>query len=334
MKDYKTKAGSDSKFYKKLLRLAFAFLLILAAFFLWSNKWEVHDRWVSRSYLATKDSEEVRENLSLTQKGDLVFRASLTEVDDKDKFRSRCPVERYEEANVLGCYSARKIYVLKVDEPKLKGVEEVTAAHELLHAKFERMSGDEKDEVKKLLTVVRSKITDTDITRLIESYSKELGEGEDLFNEMFAIYGTQVQDVGSELESIYSEYFEKREDIVASYSSYNSQFKEIEETVRSYDERLAKLKSEKESLERNLESQSNELTREKAELDQTQNSDSQEEYQRAVNQYNLKVEEYNSSVERIRLLVNEFNQLVETRNAEALSARDLADKLNANVEER
>jgi uncharacterized protein YukE len=324
----------NKSFYKKIVSFALLLAVILAGTWAWDNKWDLHDRWVSRSYVATVDSEKVRQNLDLTPKGDLVFRASLTEVDNKDKFRSRCPVERFEEANVLGCYSARRIYVLKVDEPRLNGIEEVTAAHELLHAKFERMSSSEKTRLKTYLAELEKRVTDEDIIKLIDSYRAQLGEGEELFNERFAVYGTQLEEVGKELEEIYSKYFRDRKNIVERYGAYSSEFRNIEKRIREYDERLAKLKSEKNSLESNLEIQSAQLTREKAELDQIQNSDSQEEYQRAVNRYNSKVEEYNAGVERIRKLVDEFNQLVETRNAEALAARDLADKLNANIEER
>lgn len=322
-----------SRFYKKIVSLALSILLIGFGIFAWNNKWEIHDRWTARSYIETADSAEVLANLDLTSKGTLVYRASNTEVDDKDNFRTRCPVEEYEQANVLGCYSNRRIYVLKVDEPRLKGVEEVTAAHELLHAKFERMGGHERAKLRGEIDKLRGLVTDEEVNKLVDSYKTALGEGEDLYNEIFAIYGTQLEDVGPELEEIYSEYFKNRKSIVERYKDYSSEFSSIQSRVEEYDRRLLELKNEKDTLEAEAGALSDELNREKVELDNLSSGDSIEQYQASAEEYNRKVEIYNSKVERIREIIAEYNELVEVRNAEALSAKSLTDKLNANVRE-
>lgn len=324
----------ESKFYKKLISVAILILVIGLGLFAWNNKWEIHDRWTSKAYVATRDSSEVLANLNLTSHGELVYKASRTEVDDKGNFRTRCPVDRYEEASVLGCYYAQRIYILKVDEPKLAGVEEVTAAHELLHAQFERMSLSKKVEVEDLLANWRRSVQDEDTNQLVEEYKKNLGESEDLNNEIFAIYGTQLEEVSPELEKIYQEYFKDRASIVARYKQYSSEFKELEDRVNTYDAKLAKLKSEKEDLEQEITKLGNELSAQKRELEVLNNSDSAEEYQRAAVAYNVQVGVYNKKVLRIRAVVDEYNNIVEQRNSEALYAKSLSDKLNANVEER
>lgn len=324
----------DGKFYKKLISLAILVAIVVAGLFAWQNKWAIHDRWVARSYVATADSTEVLNNLSLTDQGELVYRASLTEVDDKSKFRSRCPVEEYEEANVLGCYSARRIYVLKVDEPRLNGVEEVTAAHELLHAKFERMNEGQKDELTTLLTRLRPEVDDSETNNLIESYRSKLGDSEELYNEMFAVYGTQLEKVGKELEEIYAEYFRDRKSIVAKYKSYSSEFTKIQNKLNQYDSRLAELRGQKDDLEAEAQDLNDQLNQEKTELDNLSSGDSAEQYQVAAESYNNKVREYNSIVEQIRDIINEYNSIVDERNSLALSAKNLQDQLNANITER
>ncbi|HRV76219.1 MAG: hypothetical protein H6799_00505 [Candidatus Nomurabacteria bacterium] len=319
---------------KKLLGLILVTLLFILGIVAWNNKWEIHDRWVSQSYKSTQDSAEVLNNLQLTSKGDLVYRASLTEVDDKDNFREKCPVQAYEQASVLGCYGNRKIYVLKVDEPKLNGVEEVTAAHELLHAKFERMDPSEKLKVGRLVKSLRSRTEDKETRDLVRNYESKLGPGEELNNEMFAIFGTQLKDVGSELEDIYSEYFKDRSAIVDYYLAYSSEFKRINSVIKEYDKKLSDLRDQKNNLEVEINLLSLQLDREKDSIDYLQNSDSQEEYQSAVEEYNSKVKIFNSKVEEIKSIIGEYNSIVEKRNTEALAAKGLADKLNANVEER
>lgn len=324
----------EGKFYKKLIPAFILILVVGGGLFAWNNKWEIHDRWTSKSYHATEDSSEVLVNLNLTSHGELVYKASRTEVDDKTNFKTRCPVDRYEEASVLGCYSARRIYVLKVDEPKLTGVEEVTAAHELLHAQFERMSLSEKAKVESLLSSWRPSVQDEETNKLVEAYRKNLGEGEDLNNEIFAIYGTQLEVVSPELESIYEEYFKDRTSIVEKYKQYSSEFTELEDKVNSYDAQLAKLKSEKDDLEREITELGNELSLQKQDLENLKNGDSAEQYQTAAVSYNAQVGIYNKKVLRIRAVVDEYNSLVEQRNSQALAAKSLSDKLNANVEER
>lgn len=325
----------DSKrFSKKLLSLFSLLAILLTGLWAWGNKWEIHDRWVSRSYSATKDSTEVLNNLDLTSKGELVYKASLTEVDDKEKFRLRCPVQRFEQASVLGCYGNRRIYVLKVDEEKLNGIEEVTAAHELLHAMFERMDSSERDRVGVLVNELRGNTGDQQTEELINNYQKNLGLGEELNNEMFAIFGTQLKNVGPELEEIYKVYFKDRASIVDKYFDYNSEFQRLNNIISNYDQRLTELRENKESLESEITILDEELNREKNQIEFLQNSDSQEQYQSAVESYNQKVRLYNSKVEEIRSVIAEYNSIVEKRNKEALSAKSLADKLNANVEER
>lgn len=324
----------DGKFYKKLISLVILVALVAVGLFAWQNKWAIHDRWVSRSYVASVDSTEVLNNLSLTDQGELVYKASLTEVDDKSKFRSRCPVEEYEQASVLGCYSARRIYVLKVDEPRLNGVEEVTAAHELLHAKFERMSGSQKDELTTLLTKLKLEVEDSETNNLIESYKSKLGDSEELYNEMFAVYGTQLENVGKELEEIYAEYFRDRKAIVAKYKSYSSEFTIIQSKLNEYDSRLAELREQKDDLEAEAQDLNDQLNQEKTELDNLSSGDSAEQYQVAAESYNNKVREYNSIVEQIRDIIDEYNSIVDERNSLALSAKNLQDQLNANITER
>lgn len=323
-----------SRPYKKLVGLALSLLLLGAGFWALQNKWQIRDTIASRGYKATQDSEEVRANLKLTNRGDLVYRASLTEVDSKENFKLRCPVNKFESASVLGCYANQRIYVLKVDEPKLQGVEEVTATHELLHAQWERMSSSRKKEVEGLIEALRPNIKDAETLDLVKSYQANIGTGEELYNEMFAIFGTQLNEVGAELEEVYSEYLTNRGEITKLYKSYNAEFKRIEDQLAKYDSRLGRLKSEKEALEAELNSLSAVLEAEKSQLNSLENSGAFEEYTTMATTYNQKVQNYNNKVERIRAVIDEYNGLVEERNALAVSAKDLQDQLNANVSER
>ncbi len=319
---------------RKILGFGALLGLVLVVIFSYQNRWELRDKFVAKNYAAGASSERVRARLKLSGKGDLVYRASLTEVDSKSKFKEECPVKRFEEASVLGCYTRQKIYVLEVDEPKLNGVEEVTAAHELLHAQFERMSKNEKESLFKLLAKLNAELKDDDVKALVASYEKNLGSGEELYDEMFAIFGTQLEDVGAELESIYQNYFEDRAIIVKMYRDYSGEFKKLQTEIEGYDAKLKSLKKEKEDLEASAGDLSSGLDVKKAELDSLKNAGAFEEFRNAAIAYNNQVEAYNAQVEEIKAIVGEYNSIVEKRNSLAVSVQNLQDELNANVSEK
>jgi cell division protein FtsB len=320
--------------FRKILSLPLLSGLVLGGIIAYQNRWELRDQIVARRYLQAESSEDLRSELKLSKQGDLVFRASLTEVDGKDKFKQKCPVRRFEEASVLGCYAKQKIYVLEVNEPKLKGVEEVTAAHELLHAQFERMSKSEKEKLFPLLTKLNSGLKDEEVMALVKSYGDQLGEGEDLYNEMFAIFGTQVGDVGAELEEFYQKYFSDREAIVQMYKNYDGEFKNLQDEIEGYDAKLKVLKDQKDKLEKEVNELGSKMEAEKTELDVLKNSGAFEEYRNLALSYNGEVESYNAKVEQIKDLVGEYNEIVEVRNSLAVSVQNLQDELNANVSEK
>ena len=68
-------------------------------------------------------------------------------ISDVRAFRERCSFD--ERTIVLGCYrgGGRGIVIFGVTDPRLHGVEQVTAAHELLHAAYERLSAGDREAV-------------------------------------------------------------------------------------------------------------------------------------------------------------------------------------------
>src|SRR6185295_11567695 len=80
-------------------------------------------------------------------------------LEDKQAFNSHCTDS--EKTIVLGCYISRTgIYLYDVTDSRLNGVEQVTAAHETLHAAYERLSSSERKRVDGLTAQAFAQVTD------------------------------------------------------------------------------------------------------------------------------------------------------------------------------
>src|SRR5487761_1471364 len=82
-----------------------------------------------------------------------VFYVNHPAILDKASFNQQCPDNAGESSVVLGCYHSgqKGIFLLNVTDPRLNGVEQVTAAHEVLHAVYARLSSRERTYVDGLL---------------------------------------------------------------------------------------------------------------------------------------------------------------------------------------
>lgn len=175
-----------------------------------------------------KPSQEVSAiamRAELSDTGRFYFYASQPAVQERDAFNKSCTTMRGETIVVLGCYVMQRVYLFNVTDEKLDGIREVTAAHEMLHAAYERLSGSEKTPIDTLLQTESQKITDPEFVTLMQEYDKsEPGERN---NELHSIIGTQVGNLSPELESYYAQYFNNRTKLVELYAKYESVFSSV-----------------------------------------------------------------------------------------------------------
>jgi hypothetical protein len=322
------------KFKKIAKSLLLAGLIGLAIWWPIENKWLIRDWWVARSYEYSSETLKLKDQIELTGTGQRILKASKPVVAAKSNFKDLCPVNKFEYASVLGCYSKESIYLLEVDDARLDGVEEVTLAHELLHAVFERADSSEKDQIVAAVLKLNGQIEDPEIKETIASYQKTLTNQEELANEMFAIFGTEVKAVGAELDVIYAKYFKNRSKIVDYYSKYREVFKKIEAGIKDFDAQLAGLKAQKNDLEAQLAELDTKLNEQKAKLDQLKAEGNFAEFNVEVYSYNQMIDSYNQTVAEIKNLIAEYNRLVDSRNALASDSQSLQEKLDSRVENR
>ena len=227
---------SDKKhsFKKSIIGGGLSIIILAIAGFLLLNQQYVKDQVTVWSYQPSSQIESIEKRVSFTGKGQFYFYATQPEVDGSEKFNLDCP--RQEVGNpILGCYNAGRIYIYDVTNEQLDGIEEVTAAHEMLHSVWERHSTSEQARIGALLRVEFQKLTDDpEFSERMGYYQRtEPGEFE---NELHSFIGTEAATLSPELETYYAQYFKDRQKVVGLHAKYDTVFN----TLRTQSESLYK----------------------------------------------------------------------------------------------
>lgn len=198
--------------------------LALLSFAFW-QKQTIIDYVLASQFQASTDVATIRSDLKLTNRGLMLFNASQPRLQTADEFNSSCQQQKETNNPILGCYVGQRIYIYDIENKKLDGIEETTAAHELLHAAYERMEEHERMEVNAEIKKVLATIMTPDLQKRLEYYQKtEPGEEH---NELYAILGSEFPTLGDPLERHYGQYFTSRQTVVAYYKKYNGVFESV-----------------------------------------------------------------------------------------------------------
>jgi chromosome segregation ATPase len=209
-------------------------------------------------------------------------------------------------------------------------VVEVTSAHEMLHAAYDRLDSGEKSKINgQLSDYYTNKLKDERVLKVIEAYKKT--EPTELLNEMHSIFATELNNLTPDLESYYRRYFENRTAVVGFANKYGDEFTRRIAQIEDYQKRLAVLKEKITQQEDSLRAQAEEIEADRRRLNDLRASGQFEEYNAAVLSFNARVNEYNSGVARLRSDIAEYNQLVRLHNELAAELRSLYDSLDTSL---
>ncbi|MCA9346548.1 hypothetical protein KC960_03605 [Candidatus Saccharibacteria bacterium] len=316
---------------KKALKLTSIFVsigLLGLAFLAVLNIQNIADWFALKNYQPTSEIANLATESGMNDYGRRLFYVYKPALLDKAEFGKSCQVD--EITIVLGCYISRKnIYLFDVKEPKLNGVEQVTSAHEMLHAAYDRLSPKDKDYVDSLLQDAYSRVTDERIIKNVESYRSR--DPSVISNELHSILGTEVRTLPKELEEYYKRYFTNRQSVVSLAEAYASEFQTLIDKVSEYDDKLSQLNGQISRLEADLEIQSKYLESEKNRINNLQAEPSQ--YNSEVSAFNKKVNAYNSQIETVKNLINQYNTMVAERNAIAAQEVQLMQAIDTRITE-
>ncbi len=225
--------------------LIFTIFCIGTATFLLANKQYVVDQLNVWQYTPSNAVSALADRAGMGDTGKFYFYTSHPAVDNAQDFNKAC-VQKESTTAILGCYNGQNIYIYNVTDTRLDGIQEVTAAHEMLHAAYARMSDSEKQQVNALLETEYVKLKNNkDFADRMAFYDRtEPGERD---NELHSVIGTEVANISPELEAHYKKYFDDRSKVIALQVKYMSVFMSLEQQGQSLSDQLIQLGNKIES---------------------------------------------------------------------------------------
>ncbi len=214
-------------------------LLIGASLLVVSNRYTINDWFTMR--FSDSPSEQVvaiASRAGLNEYGKRIFFASKPLVSDANEFNTNCD-RREASSPILGCYREKHIYIYAIPNQELDGIEEVTAAHEMLHAAWARMSSREHDRVGALLENAYEQVKTPELEERMGYYERQ--QPGERTNELHSILGTEVATLSPELEQHYSRYFSDRGAVVVLYDAYSGVLKALEEKAKALNAEIEQL---------------------------------------------------------------------------------------------
>lgn len=282
-----------------------------------ANRTKITDWWRLRGYQAPTSISQLASQDTMTLYTQHLFYLNKPQLQSSvPAFRKDCPEN--ESTIVLGCYHPIEdgIYIYNVQDQDLQGVTQVTAAHEVLHAAYDRLSAKERARVDGMLEdYYKHHLPDGRVKDEIKLY--EQTEPKSVVNEMHSVFGTEVADLPPALEAYYKQYFHNRGQIVAYSEQYQKAFTDRQQTIAQDDQQLATMKQQISAQEAALQTQQAQVTAAHNQLNALLSSGQTAAYNAGVPAYNAQVNSYNTGVASLRAAIDQYNQLVAQRNAVA-----------------
>lgn len=318
------------KYFSSLRRWLPVFVVVLVVLALALNLQAISDYVRLYNYTAPTEIVRLADQTTMSDKARKLFYVNHPKIAGKDSFNGACS-NRGEKSIVLGCYHSadRGIYIFDVSDERLEGVEQVTAAHEMLHAAYDRLSSSEKERVDTMLKNYYAGVTDQRIRDTIAAY--EISEPHDVINEMHSIFATEMTDLTPEMDAYYAQYFKDRKAVTAFAANYQQEFSSRQEQIKAYDERLTSLKDTIDKNTETLARQEAETTSLQRQMERDRASGNIESYNARVPVYNARVDAYNALIRSTQNSIAEYNRLVAERNALAVEIRSLTESISSQL---
>ena len=262
----------------------------------------------------------------MTDYGRKLWYLSQPILDDKTKFVGDC--SSAEQSIVLGCYVSDKgIFVLRVTDNRLSGVQEVTSAHEMLHAAYERLSDNDKKDVDSMTNKAYQDLKDDRVIKNIEAYRSR--DSKVVPNELHSILATEVEKLPSDLEKYYQKYFNNRLRVIEYSKNYEKVFTGIKDNADTIESQIISQKRIIDEQESSIKNQANQLESDRRKLDQLLSANKRDEYNAQAKYYNQNVKGYNQLVAQYKQSISNYNDLVNKYNDLALIQKQLISAIDA-----
>ncbi|MBR1802223.1 hypothetical protein IJ768_03295 [Candidatus Saccharibacteria bacterium] len=281
-------------------------------------------------YQPSAEISSLMEKLKLTGRGNRIMRAVSPSLDSRETFNEKCESHN-SEVYVLGCYLTGEdtIHLYNIQDEELEGVVESTAAHELLHAVYNRLPFWEKSSLNAQMKSVYDTLdSESDIKTSMDLYSSD-----DFYDELHSRLGTEIKDLPTDLENHYAAIFEDQDEIVSFFEKYSGTFKKYENELKTLENKISTLQKEIDTEQEQLLKHSSELN---SKIEDYNNRVKNNNYTsintiRAEGQALQKEKDaldadYNALSQKI----NEYNALITEYNNNVVHSNQIFDAINSN----
>ncbi len=315
---------------KRIVSRTFGLIFVAAVGVAWLQHNAIYDWLRLRNYTPPLAVTQLADTDSMTAYARHLFYVNRPAVQVRGDFNLSCPNNGGEQTIILGCYHSHQtgIYVYSVTDAKLNGVEEVTAAHEDLHAIYDRLSTKDRNYVNSLLlSYYQNDLHDQRLIDTIEAYKKS--EPNDVVNEMHSVFGTEASNLPPALEQYYSKYFTNRATIVSYSQQYEQTFTNMKAQATQVSAQIKDIENQLNNYKSQIDQLQSSLTSERQYLESNRDTSDVAQYNSRVDAYNTKLASYQSLISTYNKLVVQHNQLVNQYQAIAVETNQLIQELNS-----
>ena len=326
------KATRTSRTLKTAVAVAISLLVTACGLGFYFNRGQIIDFITAKSFKPSSEIEQVEKAIELTDKGNIIFYASRPVLQGQDEFNESCD-SHDDEISVLGCYSDGNIFLYNIKDAELAGVVESTAAHELLHAAWERMSYSEKSEISDYIKDVFSSKNYHDML----DEDLEIYNDDELIEELHSRIGTEIADLPEALERHYAKYFKNQDLVVDYYDNYITPFRELSEAIDEMTDKLEQMSADIDTKTAAYYRATDSLSSEIDEFNRCANTPNcfptDALFYARRNVLLGEQSALDSMYDELDSLIDEYNGLVEEYNANILRGKALEEAINSNKQE-
>ena len=258
----------------------------------------------------------------MSERGRFVFYASVPELVPAESFDLFCSRDE-PGIGVLGCFTfaESRIYLYDITDADLEPFEVVVAAHEMLHAAWDRLSADEQLALEAPLEAVFADLgPDHELVERIASY--EAFDPTSRVPELYAIIGTEIAELPEVLDLHYAEYFDDRSVVVGVWQQIEAIFVELEGELERLGAELealaAQIDAERQAAERDATALEADISAFNARAERPGGYTSQSAFERdrdallaRQNALNAQIDATNATIDAYNALLDEFDALNE-----------------------
>ena len=203
---------------------------LVAAELVFSQTQFFTDQVTAWKYPLNNQVKILADEAGVNNKGKFLLQVSRAEIDGSAAFPA-APAISENQGALDGYYQAKdkRIYIYNITDPRVSGLKAVTAAHEMLHAAYDRLSETERSKIDKEIQAYIPNIKSQDIKDQLKLYA-QLEPGKEL-NELHSLLGTEEAKLPPDLENYYKQYFTNRQKVVELFEKTSAVFNNLKQQI-------------------------------------------------------------------------------------------------------